>query len=219
MATFLQLLPHDVVVHELAPILAKCERPLPPPPRVTIPAKITMTGFGIGVLILVVVVVCFAWPTQYVSERSCVPFLCDWITASVFPNDGCGYCDNNTTNCFWTPTVNGYVASMPWGMGIFGYWGSTYVCPPARNGLPAAYYSANSPQLNGSICYKPSDDCTGEDWITKYVDGGYCSPILDCEPYYRKSYKNSFARIIFIIVSSIVVTVVSITIVTVAHIK
>lgn len=215
MTTYLQLLPADVVARELAPILARCERPPILPPRITLGAKITIWAFAVTILTLALVIVSVAWPIDLV-EDTCVPFVCDWV-AMPYPwgdtrTSACGHCDNVTANCYWAAVVNGYVASEPWGGFRYDFNGPVWVCPNyAPYGQPSLYYNSTPPSTNGTICYKPSQECTGEDWVTNFVNyHGWCSPVFECNSTGKKVYKHGFTRILFIILSSLVLASIAI---------
>jgi hypothetical protein len=160
---------------------------------------------------LLIVAVSLGWHREVVSTLDCEPYLCDWVRDNfIWGRSSCGYCDNNTNNCYWTPVVNGYEGEA-WGAFPFGSNGPMDVCPPpiGPSGYPFIYYAPEPPYLNGTTCYKPSGECEGEDWITDYVrGGGNCSPIISCIPSLVETYKTG--RVTFIIVTSILVSLISI---------
>jgi len=207
MTTYLQLLPQDVVARELAPLLARCERPAAPPPRITLGAKITIWVFGVAILTLALVFATVAWPVE-LEAPPCVPFVCDWVVMPYPWGDtrtsACGHCDNVTANCYWAAVVNGYVSSEAWGGYSYDFDGPVWICPKyAPYGKPSLYYNATPPYANGTICYKPSQECTGEDWSDKFVNNhGYCSPVFECKSTRGKVYKHGFARTLFIVLTS-----------------
>lgn len=205
--TYLALLPEDVITRELAPLLEHCERPPPNPPVLKPWAKWGLYALALVACILIELLVIYTWPhTVGNAERLCVPYICDWVTVEPW-NNSCGWCDNNTAACYWSVMVNGYTDQLVWGSD-----GWSWICP-GQVGPPSMhwYYSTVPPALNGTSCYKPSEACTGEDWVGKWtVDEnyqGWCTPLLDCTPRLA-GYTYGFGRMVFIIAFSIVIGVV-----------
>jgi len=224
--TYLQLLPADVVARELAPLLARCERPKREPPVLKQWARWTIYVLFIALAsLLIVAIACLWWPREpnsKDSERLCEPFLCDWVVYASSPGyfvnvPPCGFCDGNSSNCYWAVIVDGYTQVVPWGwfpMGEYIPGNGIDICPPPIGppGNPSLYYSSVPPALNGTTCYKPSDSaCKGEEWIDDSSFGRYCQPLLDCTGRLAGShYVNANGRVAFLATSISILCVVAV---------
>ncbi len=216
MASYLQMLPRDVIDYELAPLLlhhAEQREDREKASRLVRSIKLAAFVLLILSIAMCITAVAMAWPREY---KKCDPLICDWIPAEAYPWTGdtkevfnmTNFCRDNYgegLGVFWQAVIGNETGDL-WPRGLFNI---PFCC--MENTSFCMYYSTEPPHPNGTICYKPSEQCKAPKnapfdnwmWDSWGVYGGQyinCMPTLGCTQD-QWSYKSG--RVLFITLSSV----------------
>jgi hypothetical protein len=217
--SYFSLLPRDVLLSELAPLLTPNDRDRASHAR----DRRSLQSWKAGAFVLLVLsvalfiaVTTLAWP-QRGETIPCEPLVCDWIPATAYPwmgdpnetSNTTGFCGGDSAS-FWQPVIGNLTGDL-WPRGLF----DIPLCCK-ENSTFCIYYSTEPPYPNGTICYNPhpsfcQDGFYFGHWMSWMFaswyndnDGGkfeYCLPVLQCTP--RETWTYRCGRLIFIVLSSL----------------
>lgn len=196
MTTYFQLLPREVIVTELAPLL----RGPPPSPPTSTPSSATFHYRLACLCLSILLSAAFLWlMTVYwpMREIPCIPYNCTFAPYKDRDEtwcDGDRYGYNGTEiECVWGVDIGYGQSFWPWSAVFF------------RNGTGLMYTQTSStpPYPNNTLCYHPppldpsSWNYCGPPYLPNWPMDWNCMPVMECRP--EKTYSVAFITVLSVL--------------------